>query len=119
MIYSSCLYLISDAFIRERMTGLVDRNLVAGTVLPPLISYICIRFDSNFKKIGYIFFSGVQMNEIFIGYLIKEAITMVCQTALVYVVFLLICKVPCLGSVTLALFITFLQGFAGLCFGNK
>ena len=59
------------------------------------------------------------MNEIFISYLGKESITMVCQTALVYVVFLLICKVPCLGSVTLALFITFLQGFAGMCLGNE
>ena len=59
------------------------------------------------------------MNEIFISYLGKESITMVCQTALVYVVFLLICKVPCVGSVTLALFITFLQGFAGMCLGNE
>ena len=56
------------------------------------------------------------MNEIFISYLGKESITVACQTALVYVVFILICKVPCLGSVTLAVFITFLQGFAGLCF---
>jgi hypothetical protein len=64
-------------------------------------------------------FSGVQMNEIFISYFGKESITVACQTALVYVVFILICKVPCLGSVTLALFITFLQGFTGLCFGNE
>jgi hypothetical protein len=59
------------------------------------------------------------MNEVFISYLAKESITMIIQSLLLYVVLLLICNIPCLGSVTLAIFITFLEGFSGMCFGNE
>ncbi len=59
------------------------------------------------------------MNEVFISYLAKESITMIMQSSLLYVVLLLLCDIPCRGSVTLAICITFLQGFSGMCFGNE
>ncbi|XP_046456397.1 ABC transporter G family member 20-like isoform X2 [Daphnia pulex] len=88
-IFSLALLLGSDSFVRERMLGLVERSLVAG----------------------------VKMNEVFISYLAKESITMIIQTLLLYVVLLFLCDIPCRGSVTLAIFITFLEGFSGMCFG--
>ncbi|XP_046645712.1 ABC transporter G family member 20-like isoform X2 [Daphnia pulicaria] len=87
-VFGSALILGSDSFVRERMLGLVERSLVAG----------------------------VKMNEVFISYLAKESITMIIQSLLLYV-FLLLCNIPCLGSVTLVIFIMFLEGFSGMCFG--
>jgi hypothetical protein len=62
--------------------------------------------------------TGVQMIEILMGYLVNQFSVMVGQIALVFIIMLLVFGVPCHGNLALGVFITFLQGLVGMCFGN-
>lgn len=62
--------------------------------------------------------TGVQMIEILTGYLINQFTVMIGQTALVLMIMLLVFNTPCHGNLALAVFVTFLQGFVGMCFGT-
>jgi hypothetical protein len=66
----------------------------------------------------HFFALGVTMTEIFIGHSFNMFTIIIGQTALVFVCMLLIFNIPCQGNLALAVFITFLQGFVGMCFGN-
>ncbi|XP_057380012.1 ABC transporter G family member 20-like [Daphnia carinata] len=89
VIYFMGVSLTAGVFVAERKQGLLDRSLVAG----------------------------VQMIEILMGYLINQFTVMVGQTALVFIIMLLVFDTPCHGNLALAVFVTFLQGFVGMCFG--
>ena len=58
------------------------------------------------------------MTEILFGQLISQFFVMVGQTALVFMCMLLVFNISCHGNLALAVFITFLQGLVGMCFGN-
>jgi hypothetical protein len=58
------------------------------------------------------------MTEILFGQLISQFFVMAGQTALVFMCMLLIFNISCQGNLALAVFITFLQGLVGMCFGN-
>jgi hypothetical protein len=58
------------------------------------------------------------MAEVLMSHLVNQFTAMIGQTALVFLVMLLIFSIPCQGSLVLAVFITFLQGFVGMSFGN-
>jgi hypothetical protein len=64
-------------------------------------------------------FSGVTMTEILIGQLINQFSILIGQTTLVFLCMLLAFNIPCHGNLALAVFITFLQGFVGMCFGER
>ncbi|XP_032783939.2 LOW QUALITY PROTEIN: ABC transporter G family member 20 [Daphnia magna] len=89
IVYFMAVSLTSGVLIAERKQGLLDRCLVAG----------------------------VQMREILFGQLISQFTVMVGQTALVFMCMLLIFNISCHGNLALAVFITFLQGLVGMCFG--
>lgn len=59
------------------------------------------------------------MREILFGQLISQFTVMVGQTALVFMCMLLIFNISCHGNLALAVFITFLQGLVGMCFGEN
>lgn len=58
------------------------------------------------------------MPEILLSYLINQSTIIVGQTALVYVVMIVVFKIPCQGNLALAIFITLLQGLVGISFGK-
>ncbi|KAI9558265.1 ABC protein [Daphnia sinensis] len=89
IIYFMGVSLTAGVFVTERKQGLMDRSLVAG----------------------------VQMVEILMGYLVNQFTVMIGQTGLVFIIMLLVFDTPCYGNLALAVFITFLQGFVGMCFG--
>ncbi|KAK4007658.1 hypothetical protein OUZ56_012811 [Daphnia magna] len=89
IVYFMGVSLTSGVFISERQQGLLDRCMVAG----------------------------VQMTEILMSHLINQFTAMIGQTALVFICMLLIFNIPCHGSLTLAICITFLQSFVGMSFG--
>nr|CAH0102200.1 unnamed protein product [Daphnia galeata] len=89
IIYFMAVSLTAGAFVSERKQGLLDRSLVAG----------------------------VQMIEILVGYLVNQFSVMVGQIALVFIIMILAFGVPCHGNLALGVFITFLQGLVGMCFG--
>ncbi|XP_046459302.1 ABC transporter G family member 20-like isoform X2 [Daphnia pulex] len=89
IVYFMAVSLTAGVFVAERKQGLLDRSLVAG----------------------------VTMTEIFIGHSFNMFTIIIGQTALVFVCMLLIFNIPCQGNLALAVFITFLQGFVGMCFG--
>ncbi|XP_057369454.1 ABC transporter G family member 20-like [Daphnia carinata] len=89
IVYNMAVALTAGVFITERKQGLLDRCLVAG----------------------------VRMPEILLSYLINQFTVMVGQTALVYVVMLLVFNIPCQGNLAVAIFITLLQGLVGISFG--
>lgn len=65
------------------------------------------------------FSTGVTMTEILIGQLVNQFSILIGQTTLVFLCMLLAFNIPCHGNLALAVFITFLQGFVGMCFGKK
>ncbi|KZS17644.1 ABC protein, subfamily ABCH [Daphnia magna] len=89
IVYFMAVSLTAGIFVAERQQGLLDRSLVAG----------------------------VQMTEVLIGHLVNQFTVMIGQTALVFMCTLLIFSIPCHGNLVLAIFITLLQGFVGMCFG--
>ncbi|KAI9558715.1 ABC protein [Daphnia sinensis] len=89
IIYFMAVSLTSGVFVAERKQGLLDRSLVAG----------------------------VTMTEILVGHLFNMFTVIMGQIAFVFVCMLVIFKIPCEGNVALAVFITCLQGFVGMCFG--
>ncbi|XP_032784335.2 ABC transporter G family member 20 [Daphnia magna] len=89
IIYFMGVSLTAGVFVSERKQGLLDRSLVAG----------------------------VQMVEILTGYLVNQFTVMIGQTALVFLIMLLVFDTPCHGNLALAVLVTFLQGFVGMCFG--
>ncbi|XP_046651593.1 ABC transporter G family member 20-like [Daphnia pulicaria] len=89
LVYFMGVSLTAGVFINEKQQGLLDRNLVAG----------------------------VQMTEVLMSHLVNHFTAMIGQTALVYLVVLLIFSIPCQGNLGLAVFITFLQSFVGMSFG--
>ncbi|KAI9553798.1 ABC protein [Daphnia sinensis] len=89
IVYFMGVSLTSGVFISERQQGILDRCMVAG----------------------------VQMTEILMSHLVNQFTAMIGQTALVFICMLLIFNIPCHGSLTLAIFITFLQSFVGMSFG--
>lgn len=58
------------------------------------------------------------MTEILLSHLVNQFTAMIGQTALVFLVVLLIFNIPCHGNLALAVFITSLQSFVGMSFGN-
>ncbi|EFX70380.1 ABC protein, subfamily ABCH [Daphnia pulex] len=89
IVYFMAVSLTAGVFVSERKQGLLDRCLVAG----------------------------VKMTEILFGQLISQFFVMAGQTALVFMCMLLIFNISCQGNLALAVFITFLQGLVGMCFG--
>ncbi|EFX70382.1 ABC protein, subfamily ABCH [Daphnia pulex] len=89
IVYFMAVSLTAGVFVSERKQGLLDRCLVAG----------------------------VTMTEILIGQLINQFSILIGQTTLVFLCMLLAFNIPCHGNLALAVFITFLQGFVGMCFG--
>merc|ERR1712071_268738 len=73
----------------QRKQGLLDRSLVAG----------------------------VTTTEIMIAHLVNQFTVLMGQTALVFVFMILVFQIPCIGSLTLAIFITLLQGMCGMSYG--
>ena len=59
------------------------------------------------------------MTEILFSHLFNMFTVIMGQTALVFVCMLLIFNIPCQGNLALAVFITCLQGFVGMCFGKS
>lgn len=59
------------------------------------------------------------MIEILAGHLFNMFTIIMGQTALVFVCMLVIFNIPCQGNLALAVFITCLQGFVGMCFGKN
>ena len=102
--------LTAGVFITERKQGLLDRSLVAGNSKT--------NFHLYSKSLNSCIFIGVQMPEILLGYLINQFTVMIGQTALVYLVMLLVFKIPCQGNLALAICITLLQGIVGISFGK-
>lgn len=78
--------------------------------------YIYIIFQSS--QLYSFILVGVQMTEILMSHLINQFTAMIGQTALVFICMLLIFNIPCHGSLTLAICITFLQSFVGMSFGK-
>lgn len=62
--------------------------------------------------------TGVKMPEILLSYLINQFTVLVGQTALVFVVMLLVFNIPCQGNLAVAVLITLLQGLVGISFGK-
>ncbi|KZS17646.1 ABC protein, subfamily ABCH [Daphnia magna] len=89
IVYFMAVSLTAGVFVAERKQGLLDRSLVAG----------------------------VTMIEILAGHLFNMFTIIMGQTALVFVCMLVIFNIPCQGNLALAVFITCLQGFVGMCFG--
>ncbi|EFX79372.1 ABC protein, subfamily ABCH [Daphnia pulex] len=89
LVYFMGVSLTAGVFITEKQQGLLDRNLVAG----------------------------VKMTEVLMSHLVNQFTAMIGQTALGFLVMLLVFSIPCQGSLVLAVFITFLQGFVGMSFG--
>uniref|UniRef100_A0A0P6D3Z3 ABC transporter G family member n=1 Tax=Daphnia magna TaxID=35525 RepID=A0A0P6D3Z3_9CRUS len=89
IVYNMAVALTAGVFITERKQGLLDRSLVAG----------------------------VKMPEILLSYLINQFTVLVGQTALVFVVMLLVFNIPCQGNLAVAVLITLLQGLVGISFG--
>ncbi|XP_057368473.1 ABC transporter G family member 20-like [Daphnia carinata] len=89
IVYFMAVSLTAGVFVSERKQGLLDRCLVAG----------------------------VTMTEILIGQLVNQFSILIGQTTLVFLCMLLAFNIPCHGNLALAVFITFLQGFVGMCFG--
>lgn len=59
------------------------------------------------------------MNEILIGNLTSQVSSMFGQTALIVLGMLWIFNIPCNGNLALAVSITLVQGFVGMCFGTS
>ena len=59
------------------------------------------------------------MNEILMSHLVNQFTAMIGQTALIFMVMLLVFNIPCHGNLGLAVLITFLQSFVGMSFGNE
>lgn len=58
------------------------------------------------------------MVEVLIGHLVNQFTVMVGQTGLVFLCMLWVFQVPCLGSITLSVFMTLLQGLCGMSIGE-
>lgn len=58
------------------------------------------------------------MTEVLLAHLVNQFVVLVGQTALVFLVMLSIFKIPCIGNLALAVFITLLQGICGMTFGE-
>ena len=58
------------------------------------------------------------MSEVLIAYLANQLTMLLAQTALVFVFILPVFKITCIGSVSLAMFITVMQGLCGMCNGT-
>lgn len=78
-----------STLIAERSEGLWDRSWVAG----------------------------VSSSEILFSHVLTQFVAMCGQTALVLIFVLVVFKIPCNGSIFLAIGITMLQGMNGMCFG--
>merc|ERR1712071_208702 len=89
IVYFIAVALTAAVFINERKQGLLDRSLVAG----------------------------VTTTEIMIAHLVNQFTVLMGQTALVFVFMILVFQIPCIGSLTLAIFITLLQGMCGMSYG--
>lgn len=109
IVYFMAVSLTAGVFVSEKKQGLLDRSLVAGMLTDWLIFWLIISLTC---------IAGVTMTEILIGHLFNMFTVIVGQTGLVFVCMLLIFNIPCQGSLPLAVFITCLQGFVGMCFGN-
>ncbi len=58
------------------------------------------------------------MSEILLAHLVNQFTVLICQTALVFIYMLCVFKIICEGSLTLAVFITLLQGLCGMSYGQ-
>lgn len=63
--------------------------------------------------------AGVQMTEIMLAHLVNQFTVLIGQTALVFLFMLLVFNIACNGSLTLAVFITLLQGLCGMSYGKN
>lgn len=89
IVYFIAVALTAAVFINERKQGLLDRSLVAG----------------------------VTTTEIMIAHLVNQFTVLMGQTALVFIFMILVFQIPCVGSLSLAIFITLLQGMCGMSYG--
>ena len=89
LTYAMSVSLTGIGAIMERKLGLVDRLSAAK----------------------------VTEAEMMLALIIVQCIIMSFQIAILYIMALLVFQTPFLGSIALALFITYLQGLSGLCFG--
>ena len=63
--------------------------------------------------------TGVTTTEIMIAHLVNQFTVLAGQTALVFLFMLLAFQIPCHGSLSLAIFITLLQGLCGMSYGKN
>jgi hypothetical protein len=113
--------LTAGVFVSERKQGLLDRCLVAGKseiYFILLIEHVLL-FLFFLNAIVHFPIIGVTMIEILIGQLVNQFSILIGQTTLVFLCMLLAFNIPCHGNLALAVFITFLQGFVGMCFGRE
>ena len=89
LTYAMSVSLTGIGAIMERKLGLVDRLSAAR----------------------------VTEAEMMLALIIVQCIIMSVQIAILYIMALAVFQTPFLGSIPLALFITYLQGLSGLCFG--
>ena len=54
-----------------------------------------------------------------IAHTVNQLTVLMGQSALVFLFIITVFKVACIGSVPLAIFITVIQGFCGMCNGEK
>ena len=112
IVYFMAVSLTAGVFVAERKHGLLDRSLVAG------ILHSSIWRGNLSMSLFSPFALGVTMTEILFSHLFNMFTVIMGQTALVFVCMLLIFNIPCQGNLALAVFITCLQGFVGMCFGK-
>jgi len=89
IVYFIATTLTAAIFVSEQKQGLIDRCLVAG----------------------------VQMTEVLVAHVANQFTILVGQTGLVFFVMLVVFKIPCVGSLPLAVFISLMQGLCGMSFG--
>ena len=91
IVYFIATTLTAAIFVSEQKQGLIDRCLVAG----------------------------VQMTEVLVAHVVNQFTILIGQTGLVFFVMLVVFKIPCQGSLPLAILISLMQGLCGMSFGKS
>lgn len=97
--------------IIERNQGLFHRSLVAGIITLKLQK---VNLWLYTFKIGL----GAKIKEMIMAHLVIQSTFLAVQIGLVSILVFLVFKITCKGTFVLALFITLLEGFSSMSYGN-
>jgi len=89
IIFFLAVALTGEAYITEKMDGLMDRSWVAGVL-------------------------GI---EVMMSHILTQFLVLLGQTAITLIFIFMVFGIPCNGPIGWLIIITILQGFAGMCFG--